>query len=74
VIEGIIRDLIWEVVEVQFLVGGMDATVGVFTEKGVDSCMYCSRFPFLLWASDLSLGNGIVDRADLKQAISPMEL
>jgi hypothetical protein len=66
VVEGIIWDLIWEVIEFQLLIGGVGVAVGIFTEKGVDPCVYCGRFSFLLQMLDLPLSDGIVNRADLK--------
>jgi hypothetical protein len=74
VVEGIVWDLVQEVVEFQLLIGGVGTTVGIFTEKGVDPCVGCGCFSFLLWALDLPLSGGIMNRADLKWAISPMEL
>jgi hypothetical protein len=47
--------------------------VGIFAEEGVGSGMCCGCFSFLFQVSDLPLCDGIVNRADLKQAISPME-
>jgi hypothetical protein len=47
--------------------------VGVFTEKGVGSCVCSGRFSFLLGVTDFPLHDGIVDRADLKWAIKPMD-
>jgi hypothetical protein len=74
VVEQVVWDLIREVIEFQLLVGGVGTAVGVFTEKGVDPYMYCGCFSFLLWVSDFPLSDRIMDRADLKWAISPTEL
>jgi hypothetical protein len=74
VVERIVWDLVQEVVEFQLLVRGVGMAVGVFAEKGVDPCMCCSHFTFLFGTSDFPLHNRIVDRADLKRAISPIEL
>jgi hypothetical protein len=47
--------------------------VGVFTEKGVGSCVCSGCFSFLLGATNFPLRDRIMDRADLKQAIKPMD-
>jgi hypothetical protein len=73
VIEGVVWNLVREVVELQLLIGKVGAAVGVFTEKGVDSCV-CRGGAFRsLGALDFPFLDGIVDNADLKRAIKPME-